>query len=151
MHSLESLDLSRNKLFGDIPASLSNLTFLSDLDVSYNNLTGRIPSGSQLQTIYAAHPYMYEGNDGLCGPPLQKNCSSNTTSGHGHFSTTEEGHVREFFYLGVGCGFILGIWVVFCALLFKKAWRIAYFRLFDKLYDKAYVAAVVTWARLTTN
>ncbi|CAL4996883.1 unnamed protein product [Urochloa decumbens] len=151
MHSLESLDLSRNKLCGDIPASLSKLTFLTELDLSYNNLTGRIPSGSQLQTIYDAHPLMYDGNDGLCGPPLQKKCSSDDASRQGHLRRTEEGHVPEFFYLGAGCGFIVGIWVVFFALLFKKAWRIAYFRLFDKLYDKAYVLLVVTWGRLAAN
>ncbi|CAL5008276.1 unnamed protein product [Urochloa decumbens] len=151
MHSLESLDLSRNKLCGDIPASLSKLTFLTDLDLSYNNLTGRIPSGSQLQTIYDAHPLMYDGNDGLCGPPLQKKCSTDDASRQGHLRRTEEGHVPEFFYLGAGCGFIVVIWVVFFALLFKKAWRIAYFRLFDKLYDKAYVLLVVTWGRLAAN
>uniref|UniRef100_K3ZN84 Disease resistance R13L4/SHOC-2-like LRR domain-containing protein n=1 Tax=Setaria italica TaxID=4555 RepID=K3ZN84_SETIT len=76
MQSLQSLDFSRNKLSGEIPVSLSNITFLSDLDLSYNNLTGRIPSGPQLDTIYAEHPTMYIGNIGLCGHPLQNNCSS---------------------------------------------------------------------------
>ena len=45
MQSLESLDLSRNKLSGEIPVSRSNLTFLSYLDLSYYCLIGRIPSG----------------------------------------------------------------------------------------------------------
>uniref|UniRef100_A0A453DST7 Uncharacterized protein n=1 Tax=Aegilops tauschii subsp. strangulata TaxID=200361 RepID=A0A453DST7_AEGTS len=35
--------------------------------------------------------------------------------------------------------------MVFCALLFKKTWRIAYFRLFDKVYDQFYVFVVVKW------
>ena len=52
MQSLESLDFSSNNLSGEMPASLSNLTFLSFMDLSYNNLTGRIPSGPQLDSLY---------------------------------------------------------------------------------------------------
>jgi Leucine-rich repeat (LRR) protein len=149
MQSLESLDLSRNKLSGEIPASLPNLTFLSYLDLSYNNLTGRIPSGGQLDTLYAEYPSMYIGNIGLCGNPLQNNCSS---EGHapkqGGLGTTEEGHGIQFFYLGLGCGFVVGTWMSFGVLLFKRSWRIACFRLSDKLYDKVYVLVAV-WARQT--
>lgn len=53
------------------------------------------------------------------------------------------------FYFGLGLGLMLGLWLVFCILLFKKAWRIAYFRLFDKLYDQIYVLVVVKWNSLT--
>ncbi|CAN6381511.1 unnamed protein product [Urochloa humidicola] len=151
MQSLESLDLSRNKLSGEIPASLSNLTFLSYMDLSYNNLTGKIPSGSQLDTLYAANPSMYTGNTGLCGSPLKKNCSVTDASKQGHSTTTEEGIGQECFYIGLGFGFVAGIWATFSALLFKKQWRIAYFSFFDKLYDKAYVLMVVTWSRLARN
>ncbi|KAG2596158.1 hypothetical protein PVAP13_5KG144014, partial [Panicum virgatum] len=147
MQSLESLDLSRNNLSGEIPASLSNLTFLSYLDLSYNNLTGRIPSGRQLDTLYAANPYMYIGNIGLCGHPLQNNCSrEGDVSKQGRLGGTEEGHGIEFFYLGLGCGFVVGTWLAFGVLLFKRSWRIAYFQLPDKLYDKIYVL-VATWTR----
>uniref|UniRef100_A0A0D9WCS5 Uncharacterized protein n=1 Tax=Leersia perrieri TaxID=77586 RepID=A0A0D9WCS5_9ORYZ len=37
----------------------------------------------------------------------------------------------------------------FCIMLFKKSWRIAYFRMFDNMYDKMYVLFVVYWAGLT--
>jgi Leucine-rich repeat (LRR) protein len=147
MQSLESLDLSGNKLSGEIPASLSTLTFLSYLDLSYNNLTGTIPSGSQLDTLYAEHPYMYTGNIGLCGPPLKNNCLKTDASEQGPFTRTEEGRWQGFFYIGLGYGFLAGIWLVSCALLFMKNWRIAYFCLFDKLYDKAYVLVVTWWAK----
>jgi len=70
MRSLESLDLSENNLYGELPQSLSNLAYLSYLDLSYNNLTGTIPSGVQLDTIYAQNPFMYDGNNDLCGHPL---------------------------------------------------------------------------------
>ncbi|CAL5009289.1 unnamed protein product [Urochloa decumbens] len=137
MQSLESLDLSRNKLSGQIPASLSNITFLSYLDLSYNNLTGRIPSGSQLDTLYSEYPSMYTGNIGLCGPPLKNDdCpSTDDASKHDHFMTRiEETTGLEFFYIGVGCGFIAGMWVVIVTLLFMKRWRIAYYHLLDGLY-----------------
>ncbi|KAF7082012.1 hypothetical protein CFC21_085899 [Triticum aestivum] len=149
MKSLESLDLSRNNFSGEIPTSLSDLTYLSSLDLSYNNLTGRIPSGRQLDTLYLENPSIYMGNIGLCGPPLERNCSGNNALEHDNQQKIEK--VSEpvlLFYFGLGSGFVAGLWVVFCTLLFKKVWRVAYFRLFDKLYDKAYVFLVVTWGRI---
>uniref|UniRef100_A0A0E0BKE1 Leucine-rich repeat-containing N-terminal plant-type domain-containing protein n=1 Tax=Oryza glumipatula TaxID=40148 RepID=A0A0E0BKE1_9ORYZ len=136
LQSLESLDLSRNNLSGEIPSTLSNLSYLSDLDLSYNNLSGTIPSGSQLGTLYMEHPDMYNGNNGLCGPPLRRNCSGDIEPRqHGYGDDNKAGHVPEpmFFYLGLVSGFIAGLWVVFCIILFKKTWRIAYFRIFDKV------------------
>jgi hypothetical protein len=50
-------------------------------------------------------------------------------------------HGQYFFYLGVEWGFIVGIWVVFCALLFKKGWRIAYFRLVDNVPNKVFICS----------
>ncbi|XP_062197942.1 receptor-like protein EIX1 [Phragmites australis] len=149
MQSLESLDLSNNNLFGEIPSSISNLTFLSILDLSYNNLTGRIPSGRQLDTLYMENPSMYDGNNGLCGRPLQRNCGSNNTSEHGDEKRDEHHSGPMFFYFGLGIGYVVGLWVVFCALLFLKVWRIAYFHLVDRFYDKIYVFVVVTWKSFT--
>ncbi|KAF8665214.1 hypothetical protein HU200_054110 [Digitaria exilis] len=143
MGSLESLDLSRNKLSGEIPESLSNLTFLSYMGLSYNNLAGRIPSGSQLDTLYSENPAMYTGNAGLCRPPLQKNCSRNDLSKKGHTEINED-HGQDFFYVGVECGFIVGLWVVFCTQLLKEGWRIAYFHLSDKVCDNLFVLMVVS-------
>ncbi|XP_020149236.1 uncharacterized protein [Aegilops tauschii subsp. strangulata] len=149
MKSIESLDLSRNNLYGEIPASLSELTFLSSLDLSYNNLTGRIPPGSQLDTIYTENPSIYTGNIGLCGPPLERNCSGNNSLEHVNQPRRDSVYeAKMFFYFGLGSGYVAGLWVVFCAMLFNKAWRVAYFRLFDKLYDKAYVFVVLTWGRI---
>lgn len=151
MQTLESLDISNNNISGEIPSSVSNLTYLSSLDLSYNHLAGRIPAGSQLDTLYTENPSMYNGNIGLCGPILHKNCSVNNNAPEpDHQQRSED--VSEstlFIYYGLGSGFVAGLWVVFIALLFKKTWRIAYFRLFDKVHDKAYVFIVVTWGRLS--
>uniref|UniRef100_A0ACD5XA12 Uncharacterized protein n=1 Tax=Avena sativa TaxID=4498 RepID=A0ACD5XA12_AVESA len=118
--SLQSLDLSRNKFYGEIPASLSNLTYLSRLDLSYNDLTGGIPSEGQLDTLYLEYPSMYDGNNGLCGPPLRKNCSSNNTPRKDVQKTIDRYSDQMFFYFGITIGYVTGLWLVFCAMLFKK-------------------------------
>ncbi|XP_054790314.1 receptor-like protein 9b [Prosopis cineraria] len=74
LKQIESLDLSHNKSTGHIPAQLTQLYFLSIFSVAHNNLSGRIPDmKNQFSTF---EPNSYEGNPFLCGPPLQKNCSS---------------------------------------------------------------------------
>ncbi|RHN57979.1 putative non-specific serine/threonine protein kinase [Medicago truncatula] len=69
--NLESLDLSSNMLTGRIPVKLTNLDFLEVLDLSNNHLVGEIPQGKQFNTFTNDS---YEGNLGLCGFPLSKNC-----------------------------------------------------------------------------
>lgn len=130
--------------------SLSNLTSLSYLNLSYNNLSGSIPTGRQLDTLNADNPsIMYIGNRGLCGPPLRKSCSGNDTSVHvDHKSNSQELYPVSF-YLGLMLGFVVGLWVLFCALLLKKTWRISYFWLVDKLYDKIHLSAALSWTSLT--
>jgi hypothetical protein len=133
MESLESVDFSWNNLSGEIPASLSDLTFLSTLDLSYNNLSGRIPSGHQLETVYGSNPTMYDGNTNLCGHPLRRNCTGNTTSYPDHDNEMASGKNSEplSFYFGLSSGYVIGLWVVFFTLLFKRSWRIAFFRYFN--------------------
>ncbi|XP_022722901.1 receptor like protein 3-like [Durio zibethinus] len=43
LSEIRSLNLSHNKLIGVIPSSFSKLKQIESLDLSYNNLTGRIP------------------------------------------------------------------------------------------------------------
>ena len=71
LKSLDFLDLSQNSLQGRVPDSLSQIAGLSVLDLSNNTLSGKIPSGTQLQSFSAS---TYEGNLGLCGPPLLIKC-----------------------------------------------------------------------------
>ncbi|KAL6629552.1 hypothetical protein ACP70R_029317 [Stipagrostis hirtigluma subsp. patula] len=145
IQKLESLDLSINMLSGEIPSTLSDLTSLSHLNLSYNNLSGRIPSGDQLQAL--ANPtYIYIGNIGLCGPPLSKNCSSGDSNSHAPVHVQKGLSKMVPFYLGLAIGFVVGIWLVFCSLLFAKTWRFAYFRAIDKAYDIVYVFVAVRWS-----
>ncbi|GJT59664.1 leucine-rich repeat protein [Tanacetum coccineum] len=70
--SLESLDLSVNKLSGRIPEQLTNIMTLEFLNVSYNRLSGKIPQGGARFPTFSK--LSFEGNKGLCGPPLSKTC-----------------------------------------------------------------------------
>ncbi|XP_072058305.1 receptor-like protein EIX2 [Arachis hypogaea] len=109
MKLLESLDLSLNQIMGEIPQSLSDLSFLSFLNLSYNNLSGMIPTSTQLQSFEALS---YTGNPELCGPPLTSNCSSgqellgagSVEHADGIFFDTSD------FYKAMGVGFAAGFW-----------------------------------------
>ncbi|KAK1260546.1 hypothetical protein QJS04_geneDACA001974 [Acorus gramineus] len=142
MQSMMTLDLSRNELSGQIPPSLSNLSFLNHLNLSFNNLSGRIPTGSQLQTLNDTSVYM--GNSYLCGPPLPQECPGDGPSQNPSFTSKE----MLWFYLGIVSGFVLGCWMVWGVLFFKRSWRIAYFLVVDDLYDKVYVTSVLGIRRL---
>ncbi|KAK1264534.1 hypothetical protein QJS04_geneDACA021321 [Acorus gramineus] len=149
MESMLSLDLSRNSLSGLIPPSLTELTFMGDLNLSFNNLSGRIPRGSQLQTFTDAS---YIGNYDLCGPPTSKECPGDdkprsSTPISQDNEDEDNGEWSEMLWFCMS-GFILGCWMVWGILLFKRNWRIIYFLFLDELGDKVYVAYVLFMRRL---
>uniref|UniRef100_A0ACD5Z895 Uncharacterized protein n=1 Tax=Avena sativa TaxID=4498 RepID=A0ACD5Z895_AVESA len=141
---VESLDLSHNALSGEIPSSLSALSSLSRLNLSYNNMSGKIPTGNQLQTLEDPAS-IYIGNPGLCGPPLSRECSSQPEPIPEHHEVASNDMVS--FFLAMGSGYVVGLWVVFLTLLFKRKWRASWY----SLYDGAYVQVGVTWASLRGN
>ena len=71
LNELESIDLSRNNIYGTIPSSMPSLTFLSYLDLSNNNLSDKIPFTGQMTTF---NDSMFAGNPFLCGRPLVAQC-----------------------------------------------------------------------------
>ncbi|XP_020205725.1 receptor like protein 21-like [Cajanus cajan] len=74
LKQIESLDLSYNRLSGHIPSQLTDLYQLSVFSIAHNNLSGRTPERvNQFATFEASS---YEGNAFLCGPPLNRSCSS---------------------------------------------------------------------------
>lgn len=87
--NMESLDLSNNRFSGQIPQQLVDLTFLGFFNVSHNNLTGPIPQGNQFPTFDNSS---FDGNPGLCGRPLSKECENSeppTNQDH-HIDGSEE-------------------------------------------------------------
>ncbi|XP_020591894.1 DNA damage-repair/toleration protein DRT100-like [Phalaenopsis equestris] len=135
MQSLESLDLSWNHFSGDIPESIVLLTALSFLNLSYNQLSGRIPSGTQLDTFSESSYYK---NPKLCGKPLHTTCEAAE-----HKIRDEEGNSLnddDFgLFLGMGLGFVVGLWSVLGTLLLKRSWATTYFQFLDKVINNIYV------------
>nr|XP_043630149.1 receptor-like protein EIX2 [Erigeron canadensis] len=131
---IESLDLSINKLSGQIPQSLTSLTYLSYLNLSFNNLSGSIPTGNQLQTLNESS--IYEGNIGLCGPPLSRSCNGRNDSLYNHVDESEGQDDNEgfWFYIGMGPGFAAGFIGLLGSLHFIRSWRITYFETLENVY-----------------
>ncbi|PIA44531.1 hypothetical protein AQUCO_01700255v1 [Aquilegia coerulea] len=137
MRSLESLDLSNNHLSGTIPQSISALTLVSYLNLSNNNLSGPFPSGNQLQTLNDTS--IYDGNNELCGLPLEKKCIPPQTPTYvdrkskGEDKRDGDGFITIWFYLGMVSGCVVGFWGFCGVLLFKKSRRYAYFQFVDSI------------------
>uniref|UniRef100_A0ACD5X9T3 Uncharacterized protein n=1 Tax=Avena sativa TaxID=4498 RepID=A0ACD5X9T3_AVESA len=107
MRQLESLDLSWNELSGEIPQELTDLTFLGTLNLCGNKLDGTIPQSHQFATFENTS---YEGNPGLCGPPLSKPCGNSSKPYEA--TVNKSGHqVDIILFLFVGFGFGIGFTV----------------------------------------
>ncbi|CAI9290203.1 unnamed protein product [Lactuca saligna] len=152
MGNLSVLDLSRNNLSGGIPSSVSQMNYLDYLDVSYNNLSGRIPTSTQLQSF---EPSRYDGNPGLCGPPINKKCHGDeeleeppVVVGRNEGDAEGVDEVWGWFYIGVGTGFVTGFWIVCGVLLLNHRGRHAFSTFFDGFKDWVYVKVVVFVANL---
>ncbi|XP_049388859.1 receptor-like protein Cf-9 [Solanum stenotomum] len=121
---LESLDLSSNKIGGGIPQQLASLTFLAVLNLSHNHLVGCIPKGKQFDTFGNSS---YQGNDGLRGLPLSKDCGgvqgvpqATTPFGLEEEEEEEEGDSAIISWkavlMGYGCGLVIGLSIIYLML-----------------------------------
>ncbi|XP_021822025.1 probable leucine-rich repeat receptor-like protein kinase At1g35710 [Prunus avium] len=168
LYLVTSIDLSDNKLSGEIPMGLTSLIKLDTLNLSMNHLTGNIPtnignlelietldlsmnklSGKQFQTFI--DPSIYEGNPGLSGCPLPTGCQYNegapqVLSGDGGEDDDSKREKLQF-VIGMVIGFCAGFWGVFGTLAMKRSWRYAYFHFLDKVKDAVlyFVLAIGTY------
>ncbi|PHT30720.1 hypothetical protein CQW23_29640 [Capsicum baccatum] len=118
---LESLDLSSNKVGGEIPQQLASLTFLVVLNLSHNHLVGCIPKGKQFDMFDNSS---YQGNDGLRGLPLSKDCGGDdgapqaTTPVELHDDEEEERDLISWqaVLMGFGCGLVIGLSIIYIML-----------------------------------
>ncbi|PUZ68623.1 hypothetical protein GQ55_2G042900 [Panicum hallii var. hallii] len=125
---LESMDLSCNNLSGEIPQEFTSLTSLSWLNLSHNNLIGRIPQGNQFLSFPSSS---FEGNAGLCGIQLYKQCDN-----PGPDSTTRSTSVPEpntlwqdrldaitfFLFAGLGFGVGFALAIIFRSFYHIEVW-----------------------------
>ncbi|KAJ8898940.1 hypothetical protein K2173_008436 [Erythroxylum novogranatense] len=125
LSQLESLDLSFNNLTGSIPQQLAGLTFLSFLNLSHNKLVGMIPTSTQLQSFL---PSCFEGNAGLCGPPLSESCRDGE---HEDTHLSSEIDSVNVSILSVEIGYIFGLVVIIGPLVYCKRCRLWYYRKVD--------------------
>ncbi|XP_062073707.1 receptor-like protein EIX2 [Humulus lupulus] len=108
LQALQSLNLSGNYLSGSIPKKIGSMAKLESLDLSRNRLSGHIPSGqiptsTQLQTMDASG---FIGNK-LCGPPLLIKCREDHLTLN-RDASSEDGERKDdeyWFRLGIGMGF----------------------------------------------
>ena len=150
LKSLDFFNLSQNQLHGGIPVSLSQIAGLSVLGLSDNILSGKIPSGTQLQSFNAS---TYDGNPGLCGPPLLKKCQEDENREVSFTGLSNEEDIQDdanniWFYGNIVLGFIIGFWGVCGTLLLNSSWRYAYFQFLSKIKDWLYVTTTVNMNRV---
>nr|XP_051217979.1 receptor like protein 22-like [Lolium perenne] len=117
---LESLDLSSNQLHGAIPEVLASLNSLAWLNVSSNQLEGAIPQRGQFLTFTIDS---FQGNAGLCGEPLSKQCNSGVPSSE-HDKNSDDRVDTIVLYLVAGSGYGLGLAVAILFQVAGKRWSL---------------------------
>ncbi|KAK1642955.1 hypothetical protein QYE76_060760 [Lolium multiflorum] len=174
MKGLQYLDIASNNISGNIPSSLGNLVAMAHTPdeegalfkivtsrlrsfYRYTNAytdsllvvtKGAIPSGNQLRAL-DDQASIYIGNPNLCGLPVSRDCPGTEIPQRDPEDQHEGMSDVVSLYLGIGTGFVTGLWVVFCGLLFKRNWRIRCFSFSDRVYDWVFLQVALRWASLT--
>uniref|UniRef100_A0A0E0JS19 Leucine-rich repeat-containing N-terminal plant-type domain-containing protein n=1 Tax=Oryza punctata TaxID=4537 RepID=A0A0E0JS19_ORYPU len=122
---LTSLDLSYNSFSGPIPANISNMTYLNTFNLQHNQFSSEIPrqfdsldrlssfnvadnllSGPIPSSLQRFPASSFDGNQGLCGAPLD-NCPTRRRRRHRLHRINEESSI------GAAVGFVVGFVVAF--------------------------------------
>ncbi|ONI27082.1 hypothetical protein PRUPE_1G067000 [Prunus persica] len=155
---VKSIDLSSNKLIGEIPSEVTDLVGLVSLNLSRNQLTVQIPPRiGMLQEIPKSLSwidrigYLDLSENDLSGKiPIGTQLQSFGPSSYGGNpllcglpllrTCTEE---EKGFYISLGLGFAIGFWGVFGTLLFNRSCRYTYFNFWTCFIDWLYVKAEI--------
>ena len=154
MTELESLDISHNSSSGKIPPQLIELTFLAVFNVAYNNLSGRSPDmKAQFETFSASN---YEGNPFLCGPPLEKSCTSTKDSPP---TPTQSSSVSDEKWHKVDQAVFFTSFLVTCIMFFLEViivlyinprWQLRCYNLVEDCMYSFYSFVAITLSKLST-
>ncbi|RWR78882.1 receptor-like protein 12 [Cinnamomum micranthum f. kanehirae] len=139
LRQLESLDLSMNRLSGEIPIQLTALSFLSVINLSQNCLVGRIPQAQQFLTFANDS---FEGNPGLCGAPLSKQCEAPlepAAPGEPRSANWPLSRDFDWRYMCVALGLGFGNWMIMGPIIFWPRGRRWYYRHVDEILAMATV------------
>ncbi|WJX49100.1 hypothetical protein P8452_35579 [Trifolium repens] len=130
--NLRILDISFNNIYGTIPPSLITMTStLLAINLMNNKFNGVIPD--MFPTTCALGTLNFHGNL-LHGPIPQSlsHCSSlEDLRPHPACGRQDCSNDRNF--LNVELGFVLGLGIIICPIMFWKKWRIWYWKLVDKI------------------
>ncbi|PPR96252.1 hypothetical protein GOBAR_AA24436 [Gossypium barbadense] len=123
------LNFSHNNLIGPIPPALADLSQIESLDLSHNHLSGNIPSqllGTGQFVTFEESSYV--GNPFLCGEPVPKNCSTNGSSSSVPKNATDEGFIdMKVFYASFVGSYIVMPLCISIVLYINPYWRQAWF------------------------
>ncbi|KAJ9560622.1 hypothetical protein OSB04_005782 [Centaurea solstitialis] len=108
LENIESLDISSNRLNGRVPSELLVLHNLAVFIVANNNLSGRLPEMKGQFGTFNVDSYV--GNPFLCGPPLEKNCTRNSTLMTPPLSADEKWYFMDMVSFGAS---LVSAWFVF--------------------------------------
>ncbi|KAJ9560149.1 hypothetical protein OSB04_005309 [Centaurea solstitialis] len=108
LENIESLDISSNRLSGRVPSELLVLHNLAVFVVANNNLSGRLPEMKGQFGTFNVDSYV--GNPFLCGPPLEKNCTRNSTLMTPPLLTEEKWYFMDMVSFGAS---LVSAWFVF--------------------------------------
>ncbi|GJZ50768.1 leucine-rich repeat protein [Tanacetum coccineum] len=147
------MDLSSNKLVGEIPVKLMSLSALVGLNLSNNHLNGGIPDS--IGKMKALISLDFSGNQ-LTGPIPSSigalnflshlNLSHNNLSGQIPTGSQLQTLTDPSIY--VGNRYLSGFWGVIGVLLLKKHWRHKLFMFAEETVDKIYVAVVLRFDKM---
>ncbi|KAK7855690.1 receptor-like protein 56, partial [Quercus suber] len=139
--NIRALNLSHNNLFGPIPTTFSKLKLIESLDLSYNNLSVQcqIEKKIKFRTFYESS---YEGNSLLCGPPLHNNCIKMLVD----HEIEEGGSFMDMgsLYISFVVAYIIMLFGIVAVLYINPYWRRAWFNLI-------YVYSNTNWRRAWFN
>ncbi|XP_059631353.1 cuscuta receptor 1-like [Cornus florida] len=140
---IESLDLSYNNLSGVIPIELIDLNFLAVFSVAHNNLSGKtLDMKAQFLTFNGSS---YEGNPYLCGPQLEKNCTTIVQSPNRPTTISEDSEAKWYeidpgaFYVTFSVSYIMFLLALASVLAINPYWRRRWFNFTEeRMYSSYY-------------